>query len=228
MSTGETRGLQPGDRAPAFTLPALNREGPVSLEEFRGRSAVLLGLFRGLHCPFCRRHIVQLGAVHRRLQEAGVETVAVVNTRPERGRLYFQYRPTPVVLAADPDAVTHRAFGVPEVKLVPDEARAGTRWPVTTTHAELLAARINPTGELAEAKNPIEAMRVLNAREGFEPTEIDKQVAAEHGVLLSGQFLIDRGGIVRWTFVEAQNRIDDIAKYPADEDVLAAVRALSS
>ena len=43
------RALAPGDAAPDFTLPAVNREGVVSLADYRGRSAVLLGLFRGLH-----------------------------------------------------------------------------------------------------------------------------------------------------------------------------------
>jgi peroxiredoxin len=41
--------LQPGDRAPGFTLPIVNREGILSLEDFRGKSAVLVGFFRGLH-----------------------------------------------------------------------------------------------------------------------------------------------------------------------------------
>jgi len=43
------RPLRPGDRAPAFTLPAVNREGVVSLEDYRGRSSVLVGLLRGLY-----------------------------------------------------------------------------------------------------------------------------------------------------------------------------------
>jgi hypothetical protein len=30
-------------------LPAVNREGSVSLEDYRGRSFVLLGLLRGLY-----------------------------------------------------------------------------------------------------------------------------------------------------------------------------------
>jgi len=41
--------LRPGDPAPNFTLPAVNREGHVSLDDYRGRGAVLVGLFRGLH-----------------------------------------------------------------------------------------------------------------------------------------------------------------------------------
>ena len=41
--------LRPGDPAPHFALPAVNREGQVSLDDYRGRGAVLVGLFRGLH-----------------------------------------------------------------------------------------------------------------------------------------------------------------------------------
>ena len=41
--------LRPGDPAPAFALPTVNREGQVSLDDYRGRSPVLIGLFRGLH-----------------------------------------------------------------------------------------------------------------------------------------------------------------------------------
>jgi peroxiredoxin len=42
--------LRPGDPAPHFALPAVNRERQVSLDDdYRGRSPVLVGLFRGLH-----------------------------------------------------------------------------------------------------------------------------------------------------------------------------------
>ena len=41
--------LQPGERAPDFTLPAADREGTVSLAEYCDRGPVLLALFRGLY-----------------------------------------------------------------------------------------------------------------------------------------------------------------------------------
>ena len=47
--TVKRRWLQPGDPAPSFVLPAVNRDGTVSLDDYRGRSSVLVGLFRGLH-----------------------------------------------------------------------------------------------------------------------------------------------------------------------------------
>ena len=49
MPTNPRRPLEPGDRAPGFSLPAVNREGTVSLDEYRGKRPVLVGLFRGLH-----------------------------------------------------------------------------------------------------------------------------------------------------------------------------------
>jgi peroxiredoxin len=50
MTTDEQRPpVQPGEPAPDFTLPAANREGTVSLADYRGRSPLLLALFRGLY-----------------------------------------------------------------------------------------------------------------------------------------------------------------------------------
>ena len=84
----QKRPLQPGDPAPEFTLPAANREGTISLNDLRGRP-FLIGFFRGLHCPFCRRQVVQLASVQPALKAAGVETIAVVNTPvASRSHLY--------------------------------------------------------------------------------------------------------------------------------------------
>jgi hypothetical protein len=53
--------VQPGDPAPDFVLPAVDREGTVSLADYRGRTPVLLATMRGLYCAFCRRHIRAAG-----------------------------------------------------------------------------------------------------------------------------------------------------------------------
>ena len=216
--------LRPGDPAPHFALPAVNREGQVSLDDYRGRSPLLLALFRGLHCPFCRRQLVQLGTTQEKLKAVGVETVAVVNTPLERARLYFKYRPARVLLAADPDAVTHRALGVPASVIVENES--ATSWPQSATMGQLLAVRVNPTGELPAPQNPFAAMEILNKQDGFEPTETDGQIAAAHGTQMGGHFLIDRDGTVRWLQIEASERIGDLGKFPSDEEILRAARAL--
>jgi peroxiredoxin len=217
--------LRPGDPAPGFALPAVNREGQVSLDDYRGRSPVLIGLFRGLQCPFCRRQLVQLGTTQEKLKAVGVETMAVVNTPLARARLYFKYRPARVLLAADPEAATHRLFGVPAGVLVEDESAAS--WAKgKVTMGQLLGMKMNPTGELPVPQNPFAAMETLNKQDGFEPTETDHQIAAAHGLQMAGHFLIDREGIVRWGHIEAGERIEDLSQFPSDEEIVAAARGL--
>ena len=216
--------LKPGDPAPDFVLPAVNRDGQVSLDDYRGRHPVLVGLFRGLHCPFCRRQLVQLGTTQEKLKAIGVETMAVVNTPLDRARLYFKFRPARVLLTADPEAATHRAYRLPAVAVVEDER--ATSWPESATMGQFLATSINPTGELPAPQNCFAAMDALNKKEGFEPNEIDQQIVAAHATQLTGHFLIDREGIVRWRQVEALERIDDLSKFPSDEQILTAARGL--
>jgi hypothetical protein len=167
---------------------------------------------------------VQLGTTQDKLKAVGVETMAVVNTPLERARLYFKYRPARVLLAADPEAETHRAFGVPAIAIVEDES--ATSWPQSATMGQLLAVKMNPTGELPAPQNPFAAMETLDKQDGFEPTEADRQIAAAHGTQMTGHFLIDREGIVRWLQIEAAERIGDLSKFPSDDEILRAARGL--
>jgi peroxiredoxin len=207
--------IVPGEPAPDFTLPAVGREGTVSLEDYRGRSPVLLAMFRGLYCPFCRRAIAQLGVATDSLKALGVETLAIVATTPDNARLYFRFRPTRAPLAADPELITHRAYGLP-------------RPPVTP---ELMAAvkqtRINPTGELLEPMPVADAAAALDRIHGFAPSETDRQESERQFPQLKGQFLVDRDGIVRWANIEtASEGVAGLGKFPTEEELVAAVRAL--
>ena len=217
--------LRPGDPAPPFALPAVNREGQVSLDDYRGRSPLLIAMFRGLHCPFCRRQIVQLGTTQDKLKALGVETLAVVNTPLERARLYFKYRPARVLLTADPEATTHQSFGLPAGVVVEKESEAS--WADgKVTMGQMRSVLINPTGELPSPQNPFAAMETLNKRDGFELTETDLQIAAAHGMQMGGHVLIDRDGTVRWLHIEAGERFQDLSKFPSDDEILRAARAL--
>jgi hypothetical protein len=167
---------------------------------------------------------VQLAATQEKLKAAGVETLAVVNTQLERARLYVRYRPTRLTLLADPDAATHQAYRLPAFEVV-DEAPAGA-WPLKATLAQIQAAATNPTRELAEPLNPIEANAALNQKDGFQLTPVDEQIVAAHGTQLAGHFLVDQHGILRWTQVEAKDRIADISMFPSEDELLAAARAL--
>ena len=222
----QKRPLQPGDPVPEFTLPSANREGTVSLDDLRGRP-FLIGFFRGLHCPFCRRQVVQLGSVQPALQAAGVETIAVVNTPVERARLYQRHRPTTLTLLADPDCATHQAFGVPYIDFLPEGSSERPEWPYRASLAEFMAARINPTGELDEPLQPIATNAVLNAKEGFEMVEADHAMVASHGSQLIGHFLVDAEGRVAWEHIEGLEGPDSIGIYPTPAELIAAANDLA-
>jgi peroxiredoxin len=213
--TTEQPPIGPNDPAPAFALPAIGRAGTVSLDDYRGRSPVLLALFRGLWCPFCRRAIAQLGVTTEKLKEVGVETLAVVATSPENASLYFRFRPTRAPLAADPDMTMFRAFRLPKPP-VTEELMSG-----------LQKVAVNPTGELP-APVPLAAIGPeLDRIHGFTPSDTDRKDQERQFPQVKGQFLIDRAGIVRWANVEgASDGLAGIGKFPTDDELLAAARAL--
>ena len=221
-----SRAAAVGDRAPDFTVAAVDHDGAIALADFRGRQPLFLGLYRGLHCPFCRRQLAQLDFTRAKLEPLGVATLAVVNTPVERARQYFKYLPTRVRLGADPDLVVHRAYTVPKIEIV--EASARTEgWPIQTTVEEFLSHRINPTGEMDAAVNPLESNDVLNALDGFRLTEADERMRASHGTQLVGMFLIDREGIIRWRFVEGERTPADIGRFPTAKQIVEAAEALA-
>jgi len=208
----------PGEPAPDFTLPTVEGDGVVSLADYRGRCPVLLALFVGLWCPFCRRAIAQMGPTRERLRALGVEALGIVATPPENARLYFRFRPTRLRLAADPDLTTHRAYGLPRpAPLTPELAQ------------EMSRVRINPTGELPEPLPILEAAQALERLDGYVPTDTDRADFERQGYQLKGQFLVDRAGIVRWSYVEcAAEGLAGVGKFPAPDEVLAAARTLPS
>jgi peroxiredoxin len=213
-TTPERPPVSPGEPAPDFTLPAVGREGTVSLRDYRGKP-VLLAMFRGLYCPFCRRAIAQLGAETDSLRALGVETLAIVATTPDNARLYFRFRPTRAPLAADPELMTHRAYGLP-------------RPPVTPELMEAVAqTRINPTGELPTPLPIPQAAEALDKMHGFSPSQTDRQESQRQFPQLKGQFLVDRDGIVRWANIEtATEGLAGLGKFPTQEELVTAIHAL--
>lgn len=205
-----------GQPAPDFTLPAVHREGEVSLADYRGRSHLLLAIFVGLYCPFCRRNIAQLGGTQQKLRELGVDTLAVVATELENARLYFKYRPARVALAADPELATHRAYALPRAEVT--DALLGA----------LKEVPLNPTGELAQPLPLAELGPLLDREDGFERTPADLRDIDRQWPQLKGQFLIDREGVVRWAHIEcADEGFAGIGKFPSDEELLAVARSIA-
>jgi peroxiredoxin len=194
--------LRPGDRAPNVVLDEITRQGQIAIEDFRGKKPLLIGLFRGLHCPFCRRHLAVQAEVDKKLREKGVESISVVNTPIDRARLYFRYHPMPDLYpASDPERASHRAFGLPNLETGNDSALLRTVGFVATT--------------------------ALNSWDGYRMTEVDQQMARAGSGQLFGQFLIDRDGIIRWSFTEVPEEGGQMFARPSPQELMEAASQIA-
>jgi peroxiredoxin len=215
--------LQPGDRAPNVVLDAITREGKIAIDDFRGQKPVLVGLFRGLHCAFCRRHIAALAQLDPALREQGVESLTVVNTPIERARLYLRYHPLPLLAAADPERTSHRAFGLPNLEFTENE----TAWPYKVSMAQASGLQVD-LPELPGPMGSFAAAEFLGKKDGYEMTEADQQMSATgHGQLV-GQFLLDREGIVRWSFTEVPEGGRYMFQGPNAQELMSAVSKVAN
>ncbi len=207
--------IAPGEMAPDFTLPAVDGTANLALADYRGRSPVFLALMLGLWCPFCRRHIAQMGTTEGKLRAVGVETLGVVATPPDNARLYFKFRPTRLRMAADPELTTHRLYGVPRPVPTPEFMEA------------VATVRINPSGELPEPLPIPEASVALAKMDKYETNPTDQADLERQFPQLKAQFLIDRDGVVRWANIECADGMTGLGKFPSDQVILEAAKALS-
>ncbi|HEX9771522.1 MAG TPA: redoxin domain-containing protein [Kiloniellales bacterium] len=223
MSVEGLMTLRVGDAAPAFEAAMVTKDGVVRLADYVGRAPLFLNLFRGLHCPFCRRAMAHLNAADRQLRDVGVETLVVIMTPRERAQTYFRYRPTRLEVASDPQIATFRSYGVPQIMVTEDE----DDWPKVSMKA--MQTKIpDPTGEIDAPGTLFEIAEALNKKDGY--VETAEEIAAVDSLPppLDSHFMIDRGGVVRWIAIEAQDGPEGFGKVPNLDAVLAAGRALNS
>jgi hypothetical protein len=145
----------------------------------------------------------------------GVETVAVVASDPDRARLYFRYRPVRCAVGADPDLLIHRAYGVPSTAL-------------TTEIFEVVEGVCRDLARELKLEVPEgSAIPVIDRLDGFEATESEANEFQRHQIQFTGQFLLDREGIVRWANIECgRDGLAGLDKFPSDDALLSAARAL--
>lgn len=203
--------VQSGERAPDFVVPAVHEDRTISLADYRGKTPVLLGLFRGLYCPFCRRAMAQMATMSEQLKSRGVDSLAIVGTELENARLYFKFRPSRMAVGADPQLTTHRSYRVPRPEPSPEMMQM------------VEATRINPTGELAEPLPIPAASAALAALDRFQATPTDQREQESTFTQLTGQFLIDRDGIVRWAEIECgKEGLSGLGKHPSRAELIQA------
>jgi peroxiredoxin len=213
--------IKVGDPAPDFSVPAIKSEGEIRLDDYKGHGPVLLGLFRGLHCPFCRRQVVQMDGYADRLEKLGVAGLAIINTELSRARAYYGRLSIGMRLGVDPNWETHRRYGIPETRLTFGK----TDWPTKINPLSALTTKMNPDGDLAKPVRLINLNTAANSADGFELTEVDKKTKSDFGMTGAGFTLIDAQGVVRWRWLEAMGGVQDIAKFPSGNDVIGAVES---
>lgn len=156
-----------------------------------------------------------LGKTAEKLKEAGVQTVAVVATNAQRARLFFRFRPVRFPVGADPDLITHRAYGLPQMSVTPELMQAIDA--VATNLARELRLKVPAEGVLA----------AIEGLDGYARTEADAADFQRHQAQLIGQFLVDGKGIVRWTNIECQrDGLAGLDKFPTDEEILAVAQTV--
>lgn len=208
--------MNTGEPAPDFAVPAVHEDRTISLADYRGRAPLLLGLFPGLYCPFCRRALAQMATTAQALEPLGVECLAIVGTELENARLYFQYRPTRLPIGVDPQLATHHSFGVPRPRPTPELMQA------------VETIRINPFGDFPEALPVPAAAAELSRRDGYQVTAVDQREAESSFKQMKGQFLIDRDGVVRWVNIECgREGLSGLGKFPTHQELLTAARMVT-
>jgi hypothetical protein len=154
---------------------------------------------------------VLLQTTAEKLRQVGVETLGIVGSAVERVRFYLRFRPSRCPLGADPDLTTHRAYGLPQGPMTTEIW--GAVESASKTLAHQLGIRLPESG----------ATEAINRLDGFEATESERGELERHQAQFTGQFLVDREGIVRWSNIEcAKEGLGGIDKFPSDEELLAA------
>lgn len=147
------------------------------------------------------------------MEALGITMVAIVNSLRERARLYFQYHPVDILVLADPDGIAQAAFRVPTLQAIHP-----------MTWEQVIAMPIS-VPELGGPRPAGEARDALNRLDGYETTPQEDRVRAGSQALAMIA-LIDRDALIRWRWLEAMRRPEDVGTFPDATELLVAARHL--
>ncbi|HEY5335560.1 MAG TPA: thioredoxin-dependent thiol peroxidase, partial [Mycobacteriales bacterium] len=101
--------LEPGDTAPAFTLPAADG-ATVSLSDFRGRRVVVYA-YPAAMTPGCTKQACDFRDNLALLSGAGVDVVGISPDKPEKLARFVEKEALTFPLVSDPDKAVLSAYG---------------------------------------------------------------------------------------------------------------------
>lgn len=189
-----------GQRAGSFRLPS-GQGGEVGLEDYRGRSNVVLWFTKGMGCPFCRTQMSQLARGYPKLKAAGAEVLQVTPTKPERARFYAQNFAIPFPYLCDPDHQVHRAWGL-------DQRAHSLAWYAKTMY--MSSKMPKPVAEIGNPKTSLSEMPAM-----LQDTDM-------------GFFLLDRDGIIRYKHTSAYVTAQGLNTIPGTDEILGHLARVTS
>lgn len=105
----ETKRLEVGDKAPAFTL--LDADGKkVSLSSYKGRK-VILYFYPAAMTPGCTKQACDFRDSLAQLNEAGLDVIGISPDKPEKLAKFRERDGVNFPLLSDPDKTTLTAYG---------------------------------------------------------------------------------------------------------------------
>ncbi|MBF9327975.1 thioredoxin-dependent thiol peroxidase [Mycobacteroides chelonae] len=105
----ETKRLEVGDKAPAFTL--LDAEGKkVSLSSYKGRK-VIIYFYPAAMTPGCTKQACDFRDSLAQLNEAGLDVIGISPDKPEKLAKFRERDAVNFPLLSDPDKTTLTAYG---------------------------------------------------------------------------------------------------------------------
>lgn len=105
--------LQVGNVVPDFTLPAQTGQ-PVSLTDYRGKSAVVLFFYPKDGTALCTKEACSFRDANEDFVHAGAVVIGVSSDSSERHQFFASGHRLPFLLLADEGGALRRLFGVPK------------------------------------------------------------------------------------------------------------------
>jgi peroxiredoxin Q/BCP len=109
---GSGTGLEPGARAPEFSLED-QRKQRVALGDFRGKKSVVLYFYPKDDTPGCTKESCAFRDQFEDFRDAGAEVIGVSSDSPESHARFAEKHSLPFTLLSDPGGKVRASFGVP-------------------------------------------------------------------------------------------------------------------
>lgn len=193
-----------GARAPEIELESV--QGPiVRLNDFYGRSNIVLWFSRGYNCPFCRRYMAQLDQAFDRFHMLNTEVLEIGPNVLKPARIYFQRQPIKFPFLCDPTKATYLRFGLRDLGVIEANINTFRSFGWAYTHGD----GVNTTR--------------LAAGDTFTEGLLGRLHHHALTAMQQGMFIVDREGILRYA-----NAFKPLDTIPPIEEILREIEKLTT